>query len=236
MKKMRRYKKRKRKYRKRRYWKKRRPWRSKISWRKMPRQFPDKISVKLKYFSAVRSQPPGTQAVERAYRLNGCNNVDVQTNIGKPNTFLNWATLYEKYQVKASSIKVNIFNIDTTDIVFCYVIPVDASRSTVGTFPTYVEACEFPYTSNRVITSARAKQQNVMTNFISMRKLTGRTIVDEDFTASTVANAPADNPLDSYYWDILFSADTTQDLNIYFEITIMYYITFYNRRIIKPEN
>lgn len=141
-----------------------------------------------------------------------------------PMGFTQLATLYSRYMVHGSSIKVLATNISTTTSALLSIVPSCASTG----FTNFNESTEATY-SRHCLLAPGASHARMMKHYMTTRKIRGiRTNKIDDDELESLVTA---NPVKEWYWHVTtgsFDGTTGQGTEV--EVTIVYYVDFFKRK------
>ncbi len=211
-------------YRKRRYpyYRRRRNARNKLTVYKFPgvSSVPDMLITKLKYSDQLTLGNNVTPSFTNVFTLNGLFDVDI-TNVGhQPMGFDQFMRFYDRYEVRASKIMVQITNqevIETTVSVY----PSETITPAAG----INDAVEQNYGKNITIASNESGGTKILRNYMTIRKLEGRQINSANFTGTATSN-----PTSTRYWILQGSSIDGNNIDIALHLNLIYYVRFYKRR------
>jgi hypothetical protein len=180
---------------------------------------PDSTYVKLKY-NEILSRLPANIIDSYVYRWNSLYDPNYTGVGGQPTGFDQWATLYNNYEVVASSIKVTVFNnLAGGSMVIC-VYPNKNSTAL-----TYSDAIDQAYAKHAAVGPATGVNTKTFRSHISAPKLSGRETYDLTYTANV-----GGNPTVQLYWLLsAFSVDATTNLDYSMEVEITFWSKFFDR-------
>lgn len=184
---------------------------------------PDRMRVKLEYNQLVPTSG-AAPAWQYIFRGNSMYDPDYAIGGGQPVGFDQMKTLYNRYEVSASSIIVKVLNCGTTTGSYTRVA-VYPSLST-GTLAMDA-AIANPYSTHKLISANAGMNEATLRNYISTKKIFGEmTLVDDDYSALVAVN-----PVNTWYWQInAESIDKTTNLaNNFYDVLITYYVDFSER-------
>lgn len=217
------YRRKRRVKRKRRYFKRRRPRASKMTYLKLrhPSAMPDQLWVKLKYVDQF--SPNGLLNVDtNTYALNSCFDPDVTGAGHQPLGFDQWSGFYSNYEVKAS--RINCQMLDDSGAVIRQLIVYPSISSSATTIQS--TAREQPYAKHRFTTSSATSQIAFVSNYMTVKKLEGRSTNSVNFSAAVDSN-----PATLRYWHCTVGSLTGIPLgSIFIDVKITYYVMFFRRR------
>lgn len=207
---------RKRKYKKRRH--KRRKNRMTVNVVRSP-LMADTTYVKLKFFDAIDFS--GSSTIDLQYRGNSAFDPAVSIITTQPVGFDKYKAMYSHYQVLGSSFAANLINLTTNP----------ARISLIPTFSTTAinvdKAATNPYGKIAVLGSLNGKGQLKISNYMRSKKMFGRSTDSVNYSAPVTAN-----PSNQWFWHFHATDLTLNSLDINGNITIVYYVKFWQRLII----
>ncbi len=181
--------------------------------------FPDQLVVKLKYNEAFTMTNVGGFG-SYTYRLNSLFDPNFTGTGHQPMNFDQYSALYQDYEVKASKLYVDVIPPDVNPI------KVATIPARISTAPASIEQMsENTYSRVRWFANATTQQQGPIVNFMTVKKLEGRTTASVNYIANT-----GTNPSSTRFWHILVDSFTGTDISdIVFDVTIIYYSRFMRR-------
>jgi hypothetical protein len=200
---------------------------------------PDRARVKLKYIQTVTMNSYLGALDTQEFWGNGAYDPDKTGTGTQPTGFDQWAALYDKYTVIASSIKVRLVDLqgsggDTESLLLAILPCTETSFA-----PTDInEIAALPYGKFGQIYPQSdgnpGAPSNTLTNYISTAKIFGTydDAVKYERNYSSAINA---SPNQGWYWMVYMqSADgtTSNQPDVYFLIT--YHIEFWDRITLTP--
>lgn len=183
--------------------------------------FPDVMIVKLAY-THEGVFTPGVASAQLLFRGNGPYDPDVLVGGGQPLGYDQWANVYERYNVHASSCTITALPINSAATGSYEIIVTPVNDTTTLSTPN-----DLPYAKSRYGGHIGGGGITTIKNYMSTKKIVGEVdIDDEDYSASVGAS-----PLRQWYWNITTnSLDGMTNINMYHKIRVVYYMKFYRRR------
>jgi len=185
--------------------------------------FPDSEWATIRYSDEVPITSGGTYG-QYTFRGNSCFDPD-ETGIGhQPMYFDQYATVYSKYKVKSSRIRVTAANYNAAASAVIVLVP----SSEIVTITSYSIAMEQPYAKRTEMlpVSTRAGVQTSVTSAMSTERILGLSpsqFAGEDYSALTGAT-----PSSVWYWNI--AAFDIVATSVRLTVDIEYKVLFYDRR------
>jgi hypothetical protein len=171
---------------------------------------------------------PGAVRGTYVFRGNSLFDPDYTSTGHQPRYFDTYSTIYSRYRVYGSSIRIEALNAAASGGALIAVTPL----TDIITFTTWQQAAELPNTRcTDMIPIAQRYPQTVQhscrTKYVEGLK---GPFVDEDWTATTGAN-----PVNIWYWNInVASTDVSNNVNVGLRVRITYDAQFYERIDITP--
>lgn len=186
---------------------------------------PDMISVKLNYVEQVTiASVGGNPYMLYTFAGNSLFDPNVTGTGHQPMYFDQYAALYARYRVVASSFKIDVINVSGVSAMY-YVVEPNTIQSTTTDLSTLYEQSRSG--APRIVPVA-SRIASRMKRYVSTRKVCGLTktqMYDDTFSALVTAN-----PGNLWYWNLLFgSLDGTAEIDGYFVVKITYYCQFFDR-------
>lgn len=184
------------------------------------KSWPDSVRVKLQY-SFIQSVTGGI-SVYKILRGNSLYDPDHATGGGQPQGFAQWSSLYSRYKVHGSAIRVQPIVANSTNLAGACswaIAPV------LDTGSHYAETLSmFPYSRTKIQHNVYTGSKG-MSSYMTTRKICGQRTSDADFESST-----STNPAHEWYWQVAFTAaDGSTSLDFMAHISITYYATMFSR-------
>lgn len=184
--------------------------------------FPDSEVAKIRYSDQITIT--GSTYAQYTFRGNSVFDPD-ESGIGhQPMYFDQYAAVYSKYKVVASSCKVTVANYDATAAVVAVLVP----SSEIVTITSYAIAMEQPYAKRTELIPISTRQgvKCTVKSMMTTQRMLGLTkaqLADDDYSAST-----GSSPLSLWYWNIAFLDDNAVGVHIL--VDLEYSVVFYDRR------
>lgn len=183
--------------------------------------FPDVMFTKMKYSQHIATGSFTTSPNLRVFAGNGMYDPDITGAGHQPYGFDEYATLYFRYQVRASKIKIIP---GPTDGIFLTVRP----STTSGTVLTIAEAMERPNSKTVTFGGDSASHNTFIQHYWKTSKALGRKCRLDDDDTSADYNA---NPTKLWYWAInQINTDQSTSTSDNMMVEITYYVAWYKRR------
>lgn len=188
---------------------------------------PDRMMTKLVYTSQYFLQDlVGGVGMLQSMRGNSIYDPDQTGTGGQPLGRDQWANFYNYYKVHGSKIEVTAFSLGTigSDLQVLSVTPdITVPTTTINA----IDIIQHPYSKHTYVgSSAGGSAIKKVSNYMSTKKLFGRTNLDDDDFKSLMSA----NPSDQFYWRIQavpIDETSTTDLRIMVKMT--YYVEFIER-------
>ncbi len=179
---------------------------------------PDSMYLRFKYNETVLKT---TLFQDHVFSLNGMFDPNVTGTGVQPLGFDQWAAFYTQYQVLSSSIKVVTVNNSGAVPAATIVYP-----SHVVTAATNLQmATEQPYSRRTVQQVNTSNSVKTIKNYMSVRKIEGRSTDSVNFTALFSANPSAQR-----FWHVVTgSLNESSAANQFIDVTIVYYAKLFRR-------
>lgn len=194
---------------------------STVSIIRSPNVISDRTIVHLKYYKESAKVMNASANANFSIRGNGAYDPEVTLGGHSPMGFDQWAQLYQNYRVHACKITLNL--VSST-------IPINISitPSTTAGIPasTWVSR-EMPYTKYLPVPALQGRQVNIR-HFMNSAKVFGirkSTLLSEDGFSSVVGGVPSNQ----WFFVVNFNSYDTSVVTAYCDVTIDYYMEFYNR-------
>jgi len=171
---------------------------------------------------------PGSQASQYTFRGNSCYDPDYTSAGHQPRYYDQYATIYSKYLVLGSSIKISMMNNAGTSPVFMVIIP----ATEILTLTTGAPASEYPRARTSKLLGVSGYQTTSISNSAQTETILGLIpgqIKDMDYSSLTGAN-----PLELWYWNCFFQNVNATNLTISVQIEMVFDVQFYDRIGIGP--
>lgn len=184
--------------------------------------FPDSEVAKIRYSDQITVT--GTTYAQYTFRGNSVFDPD-ESGIGhQPMYFDQYAAVYSKYKVTASSCKVTVANYNATAAVVAVLVP----SSEIVTITSYAIAMEQPYAKRTELIPISTRQgvKSTVKSTMTTQRMLGLTkaqLADDDYSAST-----GSSPISLWYWNIAFLDDNAVGVHIL--VDLEYSVVFYDRR------
>ncbi len=186
---------------------------------RMPVVMPDTVLVPMRYRESVlftNISGLGTYV----YSMNNIFDPNITGTGHQPLGHDQWATFFSKYEVLASRIKIKILPPDLNIVRFT-VFP----SETVTPLGNSTASSEQPYSKTTSITDSVVSKSNFITNYMSVRKLEGRSTASINFTAPF-----GSAPTSQRYWQLMLaSLSGTSIADIFVDVDILYYCRLFKR-------
>lgn len=188
---------------------------------------PDRVKVRLNYHESFTFSGTSTKNL---YQFIGNNPRDPNLTAAghQPRGFDQWAVLYDRYYVWASSISIKMINrtVNDNDVMVCVVPTTEAGFTSIISSR---DASELPYAKYRTIPGA----SQIATNFKLHTKMTTRKMRGEKFNNTLTAAVTAD-PGHQWYWNIVGEniVLASNGMSIAMAVDINYHIIFYKRALL----
>ncbi len=187
---------------------------------KSPSCLPDTTFVKLKYNGVVVMTNIAGYGSYR-FAVNSLFDPDITSAGHQPMAYDQWANFYDHYEVMGSKIRVEVLAPSSVNSPTGFAMYPSKDSTSLTSF---VAAREQPYSKSRWITGSNNKK-TVCSNYITPRKLEGRTTSSVNFTA-----AVSSNPASLRYWHlVLETLDGSTIATTYCDVLITYYCKFFGR-------
>ncbi len=184
--------------------------------------FPDSEVVQIRYSDEI----PISTGLYAQYTFRGNSAFDPdETGIGhQPMYFDQYAAVYSRYKVYASSCTVTVANYNGTAAGVLVLLP----SSEIVTITSYAIAMEQPYAKRTELLpiATRGGVQSTIKSTMSTRRMLGLSaaqLASEDYSALTGAN-----PLSIWYWNL--AAFNVSDVSVRCVVDLNYRVVFYDRR------
>lgn len=192
--------------------------------------------VKLKYHDRIQLTPAvGNYYFDSyLYRANGCFDPDFTCGGHQPYGYDQWGYLYNNYTVLASSITAVFEDVTLSNQtgLRCFVAPASSSaslRTQMGSSDYITEFPNIKYTDFTVNATSTKRIKHYQTS--------GQTF---GYTNQIVSNNPSTmgastgaDPSIVSYWHVCAQPTISTTATCYVKVTIVYYIKFWNRRIMS---
>lgn len=168
------------------------------------------------------------QAGQYTFRGNSCYDPDYTSAGHQPLYFDQYAAIYTKYLVMASSIKLSMMNNVGTTPVFAVIIP----ASDILTLTTGAPASEYPRAKTSKLLGISGYSTVSLSHSARTETILGlipSQIRDMDFSSLMGAN-----PHELWYWNCFFQNINATNLNISVQIEMVFDVQFYDRIGIGP--
>lgn len=189
----------------------------------------DTLFVRLTYVDQL-VLAPGVPVAQHTFRGNSCFDPDYTGGGHQPLYFDQYATLYSKYRVVGSAIRVDSVNTSSTCAAYfiCWPHTDVAGASTISQ-----ELEQGRAKAPKILPIAQRGPEGRLKSYCSTRKACGLTkaqMADDDFSALT-----GNNPIQIWYWNLLWgTTDTTTACTVNAVVKLTYYVQFYEKRIVSP--
>lgn len=188
--------------------------------------FPDAMNVKLNYVERIGLS--GTPNVDYIFRGNSIFDPNYTGTGHQPMYANQYAPIYQRYRVHASSIRVDAINQSTSEAAQIALIPKDTfdAITDLGTAQEYSRAVE-----TKMIPISQQYPVRIK-NYCTTRKAMGMTKTeansDFDLTGLTGTTGIGNNPAQLWWWHIVAeSTDAIATVNTVILVKITYYVKFY---------
>lgn len=208
----------------------RRPYKKRWSKRKMynkaskmifraPGVLPDRMFTKLTYtFPGISGASP---LLVNSFRGNSLYDPDASVGGAQPMGFDQLMTLYQRYRVNASSVKLTAVNNTAACGVRAVLVPSQDSG-----LATYQRLAESQYSKRALMANGNGQSRSFLKHYASTRKIYGI----KDSSEQEYSGTATTNPTNQWYWYTVFeAADGFTILDLQFDLTITYYVEFWNR-------
>ncbi len=188
--------------------------------------FPDVLYTTLKYTQRFQFT---TDPTLQRFRGNGLFDPDF-TGVGhQPFYYLQLATIYDRYEVFASSVSIQFHN-NQINPIYVTLLPV-AESSTAATDP--FTAKEKPYARSIMLgVEGSAKASSKIYHSMSTKKIRGERFLDSDYSSLSTSN-----PARQWFWNLhMARADATTSLVLTAVVTISYKCCFRKRNNDVPQS
>ncbi len=188
---------------------------------------PDTLFVKLKW-TEIR-HVPASILDKQEYELNGP--FKPVSAVTTPNTFTQplgwdeWGQFFNFYECFGSSIDILIVNRGATTPAGTVVVPMNDTGPTTD----FIEAKVQPYATTRYTSGGNGKPFARIKKYMSVKKLEGRNTNDVNFTAN-INSLPT---IQKFWLVMTESTNQSTDLDVFYDVTITYYIKFFGRPSIE---
>ncbi len=197
---------------------------------------PDNTRVRLHYEDMFNLAPAAAYATH-TFRGNSVYDPDYTATGHQPRYFDHYSSVYERYKVLGSSIRVDLINGSATSGVVYTLCPLTDPISP----NTLDDVSELPRTKISEIVPIASRLNRQLSHSMRTTVILGlprNTIADQDFSA-LITN----NPNSIWYWNLsVFSVDNTTNVGVSVRVSIVFDVIFYDRketpvsyRILSPE-
>lgn len=200
---------------------------------------PDRARVKLKYIQTVGMNSYLGALDTQEFWGNGVYDPDKTGTGSQPTGYDQWAALYDKYTVVASSIKTYVVDVQgdggDNETLLLAILPVTENSFTptdineVAALPYGKFAQIYPQTDGNP-----GAPSNTVRSYMSTEKIFGlverAALIERNFSSATTAS-----PNQGWYWTIFMQSangTTSNQPDVYFEIT--YHVEFSDRITLTP--
>lgn len=183
----------------------------------------DRLKVKLRYCD-TRQYIAGSSFIWQ-FRGNSCFDPDLTFAGHQPYLYDQYITMYQRYRVYGSSIRVDISNASATTTVCALVYPAADNSTSAATIS---HAAELPRSGQMKMVGIQQRFPAMIKRYASTAQVLGYTkqAVRNDDTTSALYTS---NPLRLWYWDIVTeSADLAAVMNCLFVVKLTYYVEFFD--------
>lgn len=198
---------------------------------RQPSGVPDRLFVKLKYSTVLFFTSTTGGISQNQFRGNAIQDPDVTGVGGQPYLFDQWATLYNRYRVRGSSVKAQATQStsNTGNFASNVTVMLVPSNNTT-TFSISELAREQPYTK-WIQTKPYGSRDALIKSYMSTAKIMGvrkSVIANEQDYSSAVST----NPNVQWYWNVLMytSDEQTTSSTTPIHISLTYYVELYDRQ------
>lgn len=187
-----------------------------------PTGFPDTTMVTLKY---TMQKPFTTAQFDYIFSINSVFDPDVTAGGHQPLAYDEWTTMYQRYQVLGCKIRTKWIN--TLTLNDCQITFYPSTEAAPALSQN--EAKEQPYSRSMIVGNSHSGHNIVSRSaYQNVSKFMGIAATDVTLTASTSLS-----PSRRCYWHIRGeSLDGTTSNNIFIETQLIYYVRFFDRRVL----
>jgi len=190
-----------------------------------PSAFPDKMFVRLKYSSSFAIST--SALTSQIFSGNSVDEPDKALTSQRPRGYDQWMSIYGRYVVHKSSIRVQVLNLDPALTLDCVILPNDGVASFVDT----EDAREQPYAKSRRISPLSGSNSAIsMFNSMKTKTIMGqRTLQDLTYSAQQ-----GFNPGQEWEWYVYLQnlVNDTGVVNCDISVSLTYYCEFFRRKFI----
>lgn len=187
--------------------------------------FPDVMMTKMKYVS-FDTQSSGVGSIDvYTFRGNSVQDPDYTGGGHQPNSFDQYATIYNKYKVMGCKLTIDATN--NTDTVGT-VVGIQASNSPSFGYTGYPEPIEQQRCKSTILTGKEGQGNRIrLSKYYSSKAILGKkNINDEDYGAEVTTN-----PTDEWYWHVFSQAlNQSSSWQVSIMVQLTYYVKFYDRK------
>lgn len=184
--------------------------------------FPDAMDVRLVYTSNALTS--NTFLGNSQFRGNSCFDPDFTSTGHQPLAYDQFAAVYNRYYVRASTASITFQNNDTSNGLIASLIPTTLSAVT---FTSSEDIREQPYAKVAWIGQVGSNNTRTLRSTMSTAKIRGKFSKYDESYASIVT----DNPNRQWFWNV-----TTENANLSgsavtanLSMTFIFYVRFYKR-------
>lgn len=197
----------------------------------LPAYAPDQQRVKLRYACEYELTGSATEVIY--FGGNNLYDPEYATGGGQPHGFDQLATMYDRYKVHASSIRIRVIPnpAETADIGGSMLwASIHPSRGSVDATSTPSTIAGLPNAKTILTKSTHAGSPTTLTNFMRSNKIYGSKETLEAGSSSTSSSSVGQ----PWFWNVAFSrADkSVADLKAFVVVELTYYATFHQRKLL----
>lgn len=186
--------------------------------------FSDTLFVRLKYVEQF-GVAPGAPIGQYTFRGNSLFDPNYTAGGHQPMYMDQYAYIYNKYRVMASSIRVDTVNGSNASAIYQIVFP-NTDIVTATSIPLVLE--QTSAYAPRIIPTSQQGPEGRVKMYCSTRRACGisRAELGDDTYSSTMGASP----LNIWYWNLVWgSTDASSSVTVAVIVKIIYYVQFYDR-------
>jgi len=198
-----------------------------------PSGFPDRIRVKLNYYTTINADSTTGSTTFYQFRGNSLYDPDFTSTGDQPNAFDQWSTFYSKYRVSGSALRVvscipGESPMSGSQSVGVVVVIAPTISSTATSVTDYAELAYSKMRSTTYYTPVRN-----FSSYMSTAKLMGvnkAAVKDEDNNAALVTT----NPANVWFWNVLMIPGNSSQTQTSYVVVVKltYYAELFGRNIL----
>jgi hypothetical protein len=184
------------------------------------------VRTRLKWFARIAITSTSGAVAQNVLRHNGLLDVDVTGGATQPEGFDEWMTMYDRFRVVASKLKLKSASSGTTNLNGSFICVLTPSTSAT-VYATIADAESAPFAISKMYSFGG--NPLTMSKYLSVSTLVGispQAVLAEQSYSGTVGADPGDPT----YWHLTFQAmDAATTTSAYLFVEIEFLVDFFDR-------